>query len=77
MYGYFFRAPCRTYMDSYTNISMQIIMVHEFRTYHMCFIHKEHVKLYETHIDTQGHLKVSLSNVMDILGRLTSKFHET
>ena len=53
------------------------MIIYELKTYHMSFIQNEHVKLDETYIDTQGHPKASLSNVMDILGRLTSKLHET
>ena len=43
----------------------------------MSFIHNKHVKLDETCIDTQGHIKANLLNVMDVLGRLTSKVYET
>ena len=39
----------------------------------MNFMYKEHVKLNETCLDTQGHFKAHLSNIMDVLGRLTSK----
>ena len=49
------------------------MIVYEFRTSHMDFIQNKHVKHDETCIDTQGHFKAHLSNVMDVLGRLTSK----
>ena len=38
---------------------------------------KKYVKLNETFQDTQGHFKGNLSNVKDVLKRLTSKLHET
>ena len=46
-------------------------------TYNMSFIQNKHVKLDETCIDKQGHFKACLSNIMYILGRLTSKLHKT
>ena len=42
----------------------------------MNFIQIEHVKLDETCQDTQGRVKANLSNVMDVVGRLTSKLDE-
>lgn len=42
----------------------------------MNLIQTEHVKLDETCQDPQGHFKENLSNVMDVLGCLTSKLHE-
>ena len=53
------------------------ILVYEFRTSHMIFNQNEHVKINETSVDTEGHFKANLFNVMDALGRLTSKHHET
>ena len=53
------------------------MFVYDFRTYHMSFIQNEHVKLDNTYIDTQGRFKANLSNIMDVLGRLTYKLHET
>ena len=47
------------------------------RTSHINFIQNKHVKLDKTCLDTQGCFKANLSNVMDIVGRLTSKLHET
>ena len=58
-------------------VSNPNMFYYEFRTYHKSFIQKEHVKLDETYIDSQGHFKANLSNVMGVLGRLTSKIHET
>ena len=43
----------------------------------MSFVKNEHVKLNKTYIDTQGSPKESLSNVMDVFGRLPSKLYET
>ena len=43
----------------------------------MSFVENKHVKLYETCLDKLGHFKTRLSNVMDVLERLTSKLHET
>ena len=43
----------------------------------MNFTQNEHVKLNETCLDTKGHFKATFSNFMDVLGRLTSKLHET
>ena len=42
----------------------------------MIFIQNEHVKLDEKYIDTQVRLRTSLSNVMGILGCLTSTHHK-
>ena len=42
----------------------------------MNFTQNKHVKLNETCLDTQGHFKAHLSNVMNVLGYLTSKLHE-
>ena len=69
--------PCGSFRDSYLDVSTQNMFLYKFRTYHMIFIKNEHVKLDETYIDTQGYFKAHLSNVMDVLGRLTSKFHKT
>ena len=43
----------------------------------MNFIKNKHVELDETRLDVQGRLKAHLSNALDVLGRLTSKLHET
>ena len=43
----------------------------------MNFIHNERVKLDETCIDAKGCFQANLSNVMNILLRLTSKLHKT
>ena len=52
------------------------IISYDFRSSHVNLIKNEHVKLNETRLDTQGCLKENLSNVMDVLGRLTSQLHE-
>ena len=43
----------------------------------MNLIQNEHIKLDETHLDVQGHFKAYLSNVLNVLGHLTSKIQET
>ena len=43
----------------------------------MNFIQNEHIKLDETCIYTQGYYKANLSNVMDVLGSLNFKLHDT
>lgn len=43
----------------------------------MNFVQNEHVKLKETCIGTQSSFKENRSNVMDVVGHLTSKIHET
>ena len=53
------------------------IILYMFRTSQMTFIQSEHVKLDKTWLETQGHFKESFSKVMDVVGRLTSKHHET
>ena len=64
-------------MESYPNVSTPNMFIYEFGTYYTSFIKNEHVKLDKTYIDTQGHFKTNLSNVMNVLGSLTSKLHET
>ena len=63
--------------DVFQDVSNPNILVYDFSTSHMNFIQNEHVKLNETGIDTQGRFKRKLSNVIDVLGRLTSKLQET
>ena len=43
----------------------------------MSFIKNKYVKLDKTYIDMQDRFKVNLLNIKDVLGRLTSKIHET
>ena len=76
MLGFSFRDPCGSYMDLYPDDFIKNMLVYEFRTYHMCFIHNEYVKLNKTYIDIQGGFYANLSNVIDVLGHLTSKLHE-
>ena len=63
--------------DVFLEFSNPNMFLYEFRTYHINFIQNKHVKLDETCIETQGRFKANLSNVMDVLGCLTSKLHET
>ena len=53
--------------DVFPDVSYSNKLLYDFRTSHMNFIRKEHVKLDEICLDTQGHFKANLSNVMDIL----------
>ena len=62
--------------DIFLDVSNPNILLYVFRTSDMSFIQKEHVKLDETCLDTQSRFKANLSNVMNVLGRLTSKLHE-
>ena len=73
----FLKDPWIVLGDVFPEVSNSKMLVYEFRTYHMNFIQNEHVKLNKTCIDTQGRFKANLLNVMDVLGRLTFKFHET
>ena len=63
--------------DVCSDISNPNMTVYKFITSHMNFIQNEDVKLNEICLHTQGCFKLTLSNVMDILGRLTYKLHET
>ena len=58
------------------DISTLIILVNNFRIYHINFIQNKQVKLDRICIDTQCRFKANLSNVMEILECLTSKHHE-
>ena len=75
--GFFLKDPLVVLGDNFSNVSNPIIIVHNFNTSHMNFIQNEHVKHKETGLDVQGRLKAYLSNALDVLGHLTSKFHET
>ena len=63
--------------DICLDVSKPNMLIYEFRTSHINFIQNEQVKLDKTCKDTKGHFKSNLSNVMDVLGRLTSKLNET
>ena len=63
--------------DNFPDSSSPNTIFYEFRTYHMSLLKNKHVKHDETYIDTQGRFKAIVSNIMDILGRLTSKLHKT
>ena len=58
------------------SVSNPNMILNEFRISPMNFIQNEHVKLDETCLDTQGSFKATLSNVIDVLGRLTSKLQK-
>ena len=53
------------------------MFVYEFITSHINFIQNEHIKLYKRCLDKRGRYKANTSNIMDVLGSLTSKLHET
>ena len=63
--------------EVFPDVSNLNMITLEFRIYNMNFIQKYHVKFDETILDTHGHFKATLSNVMDVLGHLTYKLHET
>ena len=77
MLGSYLRAPYGSYVESYVDVSTPNMCVYLFRTYHMSFIQNKHVKHDETYIVTQRCFKTSLSNDVNIFGRLTSKLNET
>ena len=58
------------------DVSIPNIILYEFIHCHLNLIQNEQVKLNKTHLDTQGHFMATLSNVVDVLRRLTSKHHE-
>ena len=76
-FGSFLKDPLVVLGDNFPDDSNPNIIFYKFNTSHMNFIQNEHVKLDETCLDTQGLFKENLSNIMDVLGRLTSKLHET
>ena len=76
-FGSFLKDPLMVLGDIWLDVFNQNMIEYNFRTYHMNFNQNKHVKLDEIYIDTQGRLKANLSNVMDVLGSLTSKLHET
>lgn len=53
------------------------IVVQVLTTYLTNFKQNEHVKLTQTHENTQELFKVYVSNIMDVLGLLTSKHNKT
>ena len=63
--------------DNLPNFSNPITIFYKLNTSHMNFIQNKHVEFDETCLDVQRHFKAYLSNVMDILGNLTSKLYET
>ena len=75
--GSFLKDPWLVLGDVFPDVFNPNMIVCEFISSHMNFLHNELVKPDKTCIDTQGCFKLTLSNVMDILGRLTSKLHET
>ena len=73
----FLKDPLMVHGDNFQEFSNPNTIFYEFNTSHIIFILNEHIKLNETSLGTQGHFKVHLSNIMDVLGCLTSKLHET
>ena len=72
--GFFLKDPWMVLGDVCLDFSNPNMFVHEYITSHMNLIQKR-VILEETCIDRQGRFKEKLSNVIDVLGRLTSKLH--
>ena len=52
--------------DVFLDVLNPNMLVYKFRASNIYFIQNKNVKLDETHVDTQGHFKVNLSNIMDI-----------
>ena len=76
-FGSFLKDPWMVLVDVFLEVSNSNMTVYDFRTSHMNFTQNKHVKLDETCLHTHGHFKATLSNIMDVFGRLTSKFHKT
>ena len=64
-------------VDFFAEVYNLNMIVYDFITSNMNFTQNEHVKLDERCLDTQGRFKVTLSNIMDVLGHFTSKIYET
>ena len=65
--GSFLKEPLMVLGDVFSDDSKPSMFVYDFRTSHMNFIQNEHVKLDKTCIDTQGHFKANLLNVIKVL----------
>ena len=76
-FGYFLRDSCMVLGDVFPDISNLNMLIYEFRTSHKNFTQNKYVELDEKFLDTRGHFKANFSNVMDVLGCLTSKLHAT
>ena len=63
----FLKDPWMVLGYNFPDISKPNTIFYEFNTTHINFIKSEHVKLNVTCLDTQGHFKAHLSNVMDVL----------
>ena len=75
-FGSFLNDPQMVLGDVIPDILNPNMILHYFRTTHMNFTQNEHVKLDETCLDTQGHFKATLLNIMDVLGCFTSKLQK-
>ena len=76
-FGSFLKDPLLVLGDVFPDVSRTNMTLYEFNTSHMNFDPKQTRKLDETCLDIQGRSKAHLSNIMDVLGRLTSKLHKT
>ena len=76
-FGFFLKVSSMALGDNFLDVFNPNTIVYEINISHITFIQNKHVKLNETCLDTQGHFKAHLSNIMNVLGRLTSKLHET
>ena len=76
-FGFFLKDPRMVLGGTFPDVSNPNITLYEFWTTHMKFIKNRHVKLDETRLDTQGHFKAHLSNVMDVLGCFIYKLLDT
>ena len=75
--GSILKDPWMVLIDNFKVISYPNTTAYYFNTSLINFIKNELVKLYVRFLDTQGHIKAYLSNIMDVLRHLTSKLRET
>ena len=73
----FIKDPWLVLGDICLDVSNVSMIIHDSLNSYMNLIQKEQLKLIETCLEKQGHLKATSSNIMDVLGRLTSKLHIT
>ena len=73
----FLNDPWLVLREFFLDVSIPNMILYDFSTYNMNFTQNKHIKLNETCLDTQGYFKAHLPNDMDVLGRLSSKHHET
>lgn len=75
-FGSLLKDPWIVLRDVFADLSNPNMTIYEFRTSNNNFIQNEQAKLDETCLNTEGYVKETLSNIIDVLGRLNSKLHE-